>query len=209
MATQPNIRSQGQEASLTLVSTQWAKDMISDIRTLEDIAKLPVPDLEERTAITRAIDDAERYLQGVERDAAITLFAEFDVLHRQRMGVEQSDFQLKIYLKVIMRARIPQWALEQAIDDFLTGDAGNGFVPSPPELITQAKKYMGKARWKLRVYKTWLEQPDWLRPPPSKPKKTIEDWMIPPGEVEEYNMLMRKFRLKMRVNEDGWPYMLV
>jgi hypothetical protein len=91
----------------------------------------------------------------------------------------------------------------------LTGAAGAGFVPSPPELIKQAQIYMGKALWKLRVYKTWLEQPDWLRPSPPKPEETIEDWMIAPNEVEEYNRLMGKFRSKWRVNDDGWPYMLV
>jgi hypothetical protein len=160
-------------------------------------------------AIARASALIDPYLTRKPKVAGHKIFAKLDVLPREGVGVEQNRFHVDIYIEAILRAELSEYALAEVEGDFLTGAAGAGFVPSPPELIKQARIYMGKALWKLRVYKTWLEQPDWLRPQPPKPEETIEDWMIPPGEAEEYNMLMRKFRSKWRVNDDGWQYMLV
>jgi hypothetical protein len=197
------------EAGLPLVSTEWAREQTKAIRQLSDIANLPIPDPDQRLAIQRACDGAASFLVTIDDKTARTVMAPFDTMPRRRAEAVQSDFHLSVYCKAIIHAGISQWALEKAVMDFLTDVAGSGFVPSPPELIRQANIYMSKARWKVLVYKTWLEQPAWLRRPETPSERTIEDWMIKPAEVEEYNGLMRRLRLKMRATDEGWPYMLI
>jgi hypothetical protein len=197
-----------QEAGLPLVSTEWAKDQAKGISLLKDVACLPVPNPEQRQAIERALHNASAFMQPGSAKEYRAQLAALDTLPKRRTTQDHSDFHVEVYTRALSRAGISRWALGEAVGDFLTGVAGQTFAPSPPELIAQANVYMGKARWKEKIYKTWLEQPEWLRPS-APPQPLIDDWMINPTEVEEANLLMRRLRLRTRYSREGGAYMLI
>jgi hypothetical protein len=197
-----------QEAGLPLVPMDWAKDQAKAVMIMKDVAGLPVPDFEQRRAIEAALHNARAFLEPATSDQYRAQLAALDTLPKRRVTQLHQEFHVKVYIRALERASISDWALGEAVGDFLTGTAGQTYAPSPPELIAQANVYMGKALWKTQVYKTWLDQPAWLRPP--KPAETsINDWMIDPADVDEANELMRRFRLQTRYAADGGAYMLI
>jgi hypothetical protein len=118
MATQPDLRSQDREASLPLVSRDWPKEMIKDFTKLGEVAKLPIPNYEERLAIARASALIDPYLTRKPKVAGHKIFAKLDVLPREGVGVEQNRFHVDIYIEAILRAELSEYALAEAEGDF-------------------------------------------------------------------------------------------
>lgn len=102
-----------------------------------------------------------REAESIHRELRLSLLAPDDddeaasvELYRMFAGFpargEQAEVSVALRLEAYFTAvgKVPTWALRQAVDDVLAGEAGldPGWAPTPPQLAELARRHLGPVR---------------------------------------------------------------